>query len=54
MVERKSHETLDIYSNLNVIPLNDQQQFILNRINETKDYFVAEISKYIAFFSLFL
>ena len=24
MVERKSHETLDIYSNLNVIPLNDQ------------------------------
>ena len=30
-----------------------KQQFILNRINETKDYFVAEISKYIAFFHYF-
>ena len=29
--------------------LNDQQQFRLNKINEIKDYFVAEIkgSKYI-------
>ena len=40
--------------------LNDHQQFLLNRINEIKDYFIAEIrerelmskklSKYIASF----
>ena len=38
----------NIYPNLNVIPLsatllNDQQQFRLNKINEIKDYFDAEI-----------
>ena len=43
MVEYISHETHNIYSNLNVIPLNDQQEFRLNKINEIKDYFVAEI-----------
>ena len=36
------HETPNMYSNLN-IPLNDQQHFRLNKINEIKDYFVAEI-----------
>ena len=58
MVECNSHETNSMYLNLNAIPLNDQQQFRLNKINEIKDYFVAEIrerelmskrlSKYIA------
>ena len=53
----------NIYPNLNATPLNDQQQFRLNKINETKDYFIAEIkerelmnkrlSKYIAFFDNF-
>ena len=62
MVERNSHETPNIYPNLSV-PLNDQQQFRLNKINEIKDYFVAEIeerelmskglSKYINSFLLF-
>ena len=43
--------------------LNDQQQFRLNKINEVKDYFIAEIrerevitkrfSKYIASFDFF-
>ena len=47
-----------MYSNL-----NDQQQFKLNKSNEIKDYFIAEIiarellintlSKYIAFFNYF-
>ena len=48
---------------LNAIPLNDQQQVRLNKMNEIKDYFVAEIkerelmskrlSKYIASFDYF-
>ena len=56
------HETHNIYPNLKAdvlsVPLNDQQQFRLNKINEIKDYFVDEIrerelmnkrfSKYIA------
>ena len=51
-----SHETPNMYPNLN-------EQFRLNKINETKDYFVAEIkerelmkkrlSKYIASFDYF-
>ena len=51
-----------MYSNLSV-PLSDQQQFMLNKINKIKDYFVAEIkerelmskrlSKYIAFSDYF-
>ena len=63
MTECISHETRNIYPNLNAIPLNDQQQFRLNKINEIKDYFVAEIkereliskrlSKYIASFDYF-
>ena len=61
-VERNSYETHNIYSNLNV-SLNDQQQFRLKKINEIKDYFVAEIkereliskgvSKYITSFDYF-
>ena len=48
---------------MTAVPLNDQQQFRLNKINEIKDYFVAEIkerelmskrlSKYIASFDYF-
>ena len=48
---------------MSAVPLNDQQQFRLNKINEIKDYFVAEIkerelmskrlSKYIASFDYF-
>ena len=58
-----SYETHNIYPNLNIIPLSNQQQFRLNKINEVKDYFVAEIkerelmikrlSKYIASFDYF-
>ena len=45
MAERSStehdfHETPNIYPNL-----NDQQQFRLNKTNEIKDYFVAEIKE---------
>ena len=40
MVERNSHEIHNMYPNI-----NDQQQFGLNKINEIKDYFVAEIKE---------
>ena len=63
MAECNSHGTRNIYPNLSATPLNDQQQFRLNKINEIKDYFVAEIkerelmskrlSKYIASFDYF-
>ena len=53
------NKTPNIYPNLNAIPSNEQQ-FRLNKINEIKDYFIAEIrerelmsknlSKYIASF----
>ena len=58
----KIAETNNIYPDLSATPLNDQQ-FRLNRINEIKDHFVAEIkerqlmskrlSKYIASFDYF-
>ena len=58
----KMTETNNIYPNLSP-SLSNNQQFRLNRINEIKDYFVAEIkerelmskrlSKYIAFFNYF-
>ena len=41
------NKTPNIYPNLNAIPLNanisNEQQFRLNKINEIKDYFIAEI-----------
>ena len=56
------HEIPNICPNLN-IPLNDQQHFRLNKINDIKDYFFAEIKekelmskrlrKYIASFNYF-
>ena len=48
----------NIYPNLNATPSNEQQ-FRLNKINEIKDYFLAEIrereliSKVCCFFRLF-
>ena len=47
MVERNSTEynSPNIYPNLNAIPLNDQQQFRLNKISEIRDYFIGEIKK---------
>ena len=60
--ECNSHENHNIYPNL-CIPLSNQQQFRLDRINEIKDYFAAEVkkrelmnkrlSKYIASFDYF-
>ena len=44
MAECSSHETSNMYPNLSA-PLSDQQQFRLNKINEIKDYFVAEIKE---------
>ena len=60
------HETPNMYQNLSAplnLPLNDKEHFRLNKINEMKSYFVAEIkekeltskrlSKYIASFEYF-
>ena len=44
MTECNSHEAYIIYPNLSTIPSNEQQ-FQLNKINEIKDYFVAEIKE---------
>ena len=72
-IEHGFYETPNMYANLGTAPLNtirlsvtqlsDQQQYRLNKINEIKDYFVAEIkekelmskrfSKYIASFDNF-
>ena len=42
--EIQAYQTLSMHPNLN-IALNDQQHFRLNKINEIKDYFVAEIKE---------
>ena len=57
MTECNSHETHYIYPNLNSVPLhaitlNDQQQFRLNKINEIKGYFIAEIKALIILLSV--
>ena len=44
MVECDFHETLNMYPNLSANISNDQQ-FRLNKINEIKDYFIAEIKE---------
>ena len=41
-IEQNFHETLNMYPNLSANISNDQQ-FSLNKINEIKDYFIAEI-----------
>ena len=61
-IKQDFHETPNMYPNLNANISNDQQ-FRLNKINEIKDYFIAEIrerelmsknlSKYIASFEYF-
>ena len=63
MDERDSHETPYIYPNLNAVLLDDKQQFKLNKINEIRDYFVAEtkekelmrkrLNKYFTYFDYF-
>ena len=54
-IEHGFYETPNMYANLGTDPLNtirlsvtqlsDQQQYRLNKINEIKDYFVAEIKE---------
>ena len=44
MAEHSSYETNNIYPNLSPT-LSNNQQFRLNRINEIRDYFVAEIKE---------
>ena len=61
-IKHNFHETPNMYPNLSANISNDQQ-FKLNKINEIKDYFIAEIrerelmsknlSKYIASFEYF-
>ena len=61
-IKNDFHKTPNMYPNLNANISNDQQ-FRLNKINEIKDYFIAEIrerelmsknlSKYIASFEYF-
>ena len=43
-IEHNFHETRNMYPNLNANIPNDQQ-FRLNKINEIKDYFIAEIKE---------
>ena len=45
MAECHFHGKTNMYPNLSVTLLNDQQQFRLNKINEIKDYFVAKIKE---------
>ena len=45
MAECDFHEKNNMHPNLSVTLLNDQQQFRLNKINEIKDYFIAEIKE---------
>ena len=48
-IKHDFHETLNMYPNLNAIPLSanisNDQQFRLNKINEIKDYFIVEIKE---------
>ena len=49
-VECSSVERSNIYPNLNAAPMNEislsnKQHFRLNKINEIKDYFVAEVKE---------
>ena len=63
MVECDSHETSNMYPNFGGNPSSNQQQFGLRKVNEIKDYFIADIkerelmskrlSKYIASFYYF-
>ena len=37
------NKTLNIYPNLNAAIISNEEQFRLNKINDIKDYFLAEI-----------
>ena len=54
MVECDSHETPNMYPNMSAISLSDHQQFRLNKINEIKDYFVAEIKERVDWVNILL
>ena len=41
-IKHDFHETPNMYPNLNA-NISNEQQFRLNKINEIKDYFLAEI-----------
>ena len=43
-IEHDFHETPNMYPNLSANVSNDQQ-FRVNKINEIKDYFIAEIKE---------
>ena len=47
LIKNDFHKATNIYPDLNAIPLNtnisNEQKFRLNKINEIKDYFLAEI-----------
>ena len=43
-IERELHETQNMYPNL-IANISNDQQFRLNKINEIKDYFIAEIKE---------
>ena len=43
-IKHDFHETPNVYPNLSANISNDQQ-FRLNKINEIKDYFIAEIKE---------
>ena len=43
-IEHDFHETPNMYPNL-IANTSNEQQFRLNKINEIKDYFIAEIKK---------
>ena len=45
MAECDFHEKPNMCPNLSATPLNDQQKFRLNKINEIKYYFVVEIKE---------
>ena len=42
--EHDFHKTANMYPNLNA-NISNEQQFRLNKINEIKDYFLAEIKE---------
>ena len=44
MAECEFHETPNMYPNLSA-PLNDEQQFRLNKINKIKNHFAADIKE---------
>ena len=44
-VDHGFHETPDMYPNLKAVPLSNQQQFRLNKIDEIKDILLLRLKK---------